>query len=121
MRINELLESVFSQHHDEEKKKDDELEFDLAEDISFYLNNNDDAYRRHMYPVVTKCINRIKSNQPTHPSIFKIAVLKGFKDYSDEFPQRQLPVKLDDKMCEEICKELHEELCKHVEEGKYKD
>ncbi len=122
MRVNELLESVTSSLEKElDQENEEKLDYDLAEDIVFFMNHNDDAYRRHTFPAVTKCLERIKSNQKTHPSIFKIAVLKSFKDYSNEFPDRLLPTTLDEKICEEACKKMHEETCKYAEEGKYKD
>jgi hypothetical protein len=122
MRVNELLESVTSSLEKElDQANEEKLDYDLVEDLVFFMNHNDDAYRRHTFPAVTKCLERIKSNQKTHPSIFKIAVLKGFKDYSTEFPDRLLPTTLDEKVCEEACKKMHEETCKYAEEGKYKD
>lgn len=122
MRINELLESVeIDLDNRGEQNDNDKLDYDLADDLVFFMNNNDETYRRHTFPAVTKCLDRINSNQNTHPSIFKIAVLKGFKDYANEFPDRRLPETIDDKLCMAACKKMHEETCKHAEEGKYKD
>ena len=123
MRIKDLLESVdidLDRHADEENKKD-ELDYDLVEDLVFFMNHDDDAYRRHTFPAITKCLDQIKANRSTHPGLFKIAVLKSFKDYANEYPDRLLPETLDDKMCVEACKKMHEETCKYAEEGKYKD
>lgn len=122
MRINELLESVdIDLDRNKQNSKDNELDFDLVEDLAFFLNNDDDTYRRNTYPSIHKCISRIQSKQKTHPSIFKIGVLKGYKDYLNKYGRRELPDVLDEKVCEEVCKKMHEETCKHVEEGKYKD
>ena len=122
MRIDELLESVdidFDRKNGEDKEE--KLDYDLVEDLVFFMNHDDDTYRRHTFPAVTKCLDRIKENKGTHPSLFKIAVLKSFKEYANEYPDRLLPDELDDEECEEACKKIHEEVCKHADEGKYKD
>jgi hypothetical protein len=122
MRINELLESVEIDLDNKGEHNDrDELDYDLADDLVFFMNHNDDVYRRYTFPAVTKCLDRINANKNTHPSLFKIAVLQSFKDYANEYPDRKLPESLDDKLCLAACKKIHEETCKHAEEGKYKD
>ena len=118
MRIDELLESVDIDLEKGHKKEG--LDFDLAGDLVYFMNHDDDTYRRNTYPAITRCLEKIKSNARTHPSIFRTAVLKSFKDYTAEFPRREIPDELDDKVAEAACKLLHDETCKHAEEGKYK-
>jgi hypothetical protein len=122
MRIDELLESVdIDADRKEQNSTDNKDDFDLAEDLVFFLNNDDDAYRRYTYPAIGKCVDSIKANKSTHPSIFKIAVLRGYKDYINKYDLTKLPDVLDEKICDAVCKKMHEDTCKHVEEGKYKD
>ena len=122
MRINELLDSVeIDLDRGEQNSKDKGLDFDLVEDLVFFLNNDDDTYRRNTYPAIHKCLTRIKSRQKTHPSLFKIAALKGYKDYVNKYDLNELPDALDEEVCAEVCKKMHEDTCKHAEEGKYKD
>lgn len=126
MRIRELLENKNWDEADKvvdntESNQDDGLEFDLVEDLVFYMNNDDDAYRRHMYPSILKCIHNIENKIPTKPSMFKVAVSECFKSYSKQFPVRGIPDELDEEQLSEICEKLHDDVCKHASEGKYKD
>lgn len=123
MRIRELLEGKDFNDIDFVRQDGDEqtLDYDLAEDLIHYLNNDDQLYRRLVYPVVHKCVENIKANKKVNPSIFKHVALEAYKSYVQKFPIRLLPNDLEDEMCTEVCKKMHEDLCKHVEEGKYKD
>jgi len=123
MRITELLEnnnfkdSNFVNLQDGKR----EINYDLSEDIAFYMHNDDDTYRRHMYPAIAKCIESIRSNKKVNPDIFKTAVQESYKNYIKKFPIRELPDDISEDVCKEICGKIHEELCQHYEEGKYKD
>ena len=119
MRIRELLEAKDFNDLDFVKKDGDKssIDYDLVEDLVFFMNNDDNVYRRHVYPAVVKCTNSIKSNQSTTPIIFKRAVLDSYKAYAKEYPIRELPSDIDQDTCEEVCSKMHEEVCKHVEES----
>ena len=123
MRIRELLEG----------KKFNDLEFvnqgedgtginyDLVEDLAFFMHNDDDIYRRHVYPSVAKCIDGMKSKKQINPAIFKLAVEESYRNYIKKFPIKQLPASLDEEQCLEVCKKLHDDFCKDYDDGKYKD
>lgn len=123
MRINELLEGKdfndldFVKHNEDGK----EIDFDLAEDIVFHMNNDDDTYRKHVYPSVTKCLSVIKSKKKSSPDIFKDAVIESYKSYIKEYPLRELPDELDEKTLKEACKKMYDEVLGHHRDGKYKD
>lgn len=123
MRIIELLEGKnfndlqFVKITDDEGNK--ELDFDLTDDLIFFMNNNDEAYRRHLHPIVAKCMNRLKSKKSVKPSIFEPAIIECYKMYKEEFPIRELPQSLDEKLCNEVCDKIHEEVCQHIKDGKY--
>ena len=85
------------------------------------MNNDDDTYRRHVYPAITKCVQGIKSNTEPSPNIFKTAVLKSYNNYIQEYPIRELPDQIDHETCEAVCSKMHEEVCKDYSEGKTKD
>ena len=123
MRIRELLENKDFNDLEFVKKNghSEELDYDLVEDLIHYMNEDDDAYRRHIYPVVSKCINSMKANRKTDSSVFKNAVAECYKTYIKKFPIRQLQDNLEDDLLRETCKKMYEETCKHFEEGKYKD
>jgi oligoendopeptidase F len=123
MRIKELLEGKHFNDLDFVKKNPtgNEIDFDLVEDLTFFMNNDDETYRRHVYPSIAKCIAQSKGNKKIDPNIFKNAALEGYKKYVTEFPIRELPDTLDRKMCEKVCEKLHDNFRKHFSDGKYKD
>lgn len=125
MRIRELLESKDYKDLDAmfkpEGDEDDGIGYDLLEDLTFFMNNDDDAYRRHLYPALVKCIHLVNSKQKTNPSLFHEAVKESYKEYLKKFPKRELPDELDEKMFKEACEKLHEEIRDHITDGKYKD
>ena len=123
MRIKELLENKEFNDLDFVKNdgKSEELDYDLVEDLIHYMNEDDDIYRRHLYPVVSDCIQKMDSNRKTNASIFKNAVSECYKSYVTKFPIRQLKDDIEDDILREACKRIYEETCKHYEEGKYKD
>ena len=123
MRITELLEGKTFNDLDFIKQNNDkkEIDYDLAEDLIYFMQNNDDVYRRHVYPSIAKCIEAFKHKKNTKPSIFKSAVLDSYNNYVKEFPIRELPHSLDNSVCEEICSKIHEEICQQIQDGKYKD
>ena len=124
MRIKELLEGKNFNDLDFVKTKNDsgekELDFDLADDLIFYMNNDDDVYRKHVHPVIAKCVNGKKDNMEINPSAFANAVKECYNSYLEEYPIRELPDSLDNKTLKEICEKFHEEVHKHIENGKYK-
>lgn len=123
MRIYELLEgnigdlSNFVKHGDGKN----DIDYDIAEDMMHYMNNNDRIYRRYMYPIVEQCIRFMKLKKSTGPEMFKGAVQECYDSYLTDYPIRELPNDLDDSTCKAICKKIYEQLCKDIEEGKYKD
>jgi hypothetical protein len=124
MRIRDLFEHIdIDKDKKFVKKTGDktELNFDLIEDVSFFMHHDDDSYRRHVYPSVVRCLERLKKKQPTNHSIFEKAVRECYKSYVRKFPMRELPDDLNEAMCTKICKKLHSDLQKDVQEGKYKD
>jgi hypothetical protein len=124
MRIRELLEGKqfndldFVQHNEDGSR---ELAFDVAEDLRFFMANNDSVYRKHVYPSIANCVDRLESSRATSPTLFKLAVEESYKEYIREFPLRDLPDDIDEAVCNETCNQMHEEICKEYQEGKYKD
>ena len=123
MRITELLEGKNFNDLDFVNQEGDkrELNFDLVEDLTFFLNNDDNLYRRHIYPAVNKCLDGIKHNKKVSPDVFKSAAMEGYKNYVRQYPIRELPNDLSEELCNKICKKMHEDVYKYHEEGKYKD
>jgi len=104
MRINELLEHIEDKNHN---GIDDKLEFDLADDLMFYINSDDNIYRRHVYPSIMK--HQQKAGQDSQ-SLFSDAVCKAYESYSNKFPIRQLPKELPAEIREQVCNMLMQNL-----------
>lgn len=123
MRITELLEGKDIKELDfvEKDKDGSKINYDLVEDLVFFMNQDDDVYRRHIYPIIAKCVKQSKLKQKIDPMIFKSAVLEGYSQYIDEYPLKELPEKIEDKTCKAVCKKMIEEFKEHYSDGKYKD
>ena len=126
MRITELLENHQQNNDDFVKKNNDnggvEYTFHIPEDLVYFMHNNDEVYRRYIYPAIIKCTRIIKANKKPNPSIFKDAVNKAYSVYLKEFPIRELPNTLDEidkSLCAETCKLLNDEICQHIYNGDY--
>ena len=123
MRIRELLEGTKFKHDDfvEHDGDDTKLAYDLVEDLTFFMHNNDNVYRRHLYPKIAKCIEVANSKGNINPMMFKDAATEGYKEYIKEYPVSLLPEELDDKTCKKVCEKIYDEFKNHHKEGKYKD
>lgn len=120
MRIKELLEGKKFNDMDWVSRTEDgsELNYDLIEDLIFFMNNDDDTYRRHVYPSVARCVENFKTKK-TSPSLFADAVKESYKIYVQKYPIRELPIDLDTDICNEACKKMYEEVCKNISDGRY--
>lgn len=123
MRIIELLEGTNFNDVNFVKQNGDkrEIDFDLADDLIHFMNNDDDVYRRQTHPAIMRCVDRISRKQPTSPNIFKPAIENSYKLYLKKYPIRELPDSIEEKQCAEVCKKMHEEVCEQIKDGKYKD
>jgi hypothetical protein len=123
MRIQELLENAAFKEDNFIKKsgEKEEIDYDLADDLVHFMHNDDHVYRRHVYPVIVKCIGLLKHKKPTQSKMFAEAIKECYKAYSKKFPIRVLPESLEEDQLKEACEKIHSELLKHVKDGKYKD
>ena len=123
MRIQELLEGKDFDGTEFVDVKGDkrEINYDLPDDLIHFMHNDDDVYRRHLYPVLAKNLDQVKAKKKTSASSFKPAVDKSYSLYIKKFPIRELDPQLDEKLCERICNKLHDEFKEHIADGKYKD
>ena len=121
MRITDLLENAHFKSEEFVKQTDDgnEIDFDLTEDLVFFLNNDDDAYRRHLLPAVHKFIDIQKAGKEPKYNIFKTAVADGYKRYTQQYPMRELPDDIDTKTWKAACKQLFDQLSKDMKDGHY--
>jgi hypothetical protein len=123
MRINELLEGKYFNDLEFVKNNGDkkDIDYDLVEDLAFFMNNDDDVFRNHVYHSVAKCESKLAKNQKTDASMFKTAVLESYKKYAEEYPIRELPIELDSKTCDAVCKKIHEDVVKRNSSSNKRD
>lgn len=121
MRIKELFENAYFKSEDFTKQTDNgsEIDFDLADDLVYFLNNDDDTYRRCLLPAVYKFIDLKKADKEPKYTIFKSAVAKGYERYTDKYPMRELPSEIDKKSWKAACKQLFDQISKDMEDGEY--
>ena len=118
MRIEELFENT---NFDDSKfinEKDGSIDYDLAEDLVFFMNNDDDVYRRSVYPAIVKYSSALEKRKPVNPSVFKQAALESYRSYTEKYPIRTLPSELDEELCNEVCELMFKEIS---EAGKDKE
>jgi hypothetical protein len=121
MRITDLLENAHFKSEEFIKQTDDgnEIDYDLVDDLIFYLNNDDDVYRRCLLPAVHKFIDLQKNDKDLKYTIFKSAVANGYKEYIKQYPIRELPSTIDTKVWRGVCKKLFDNISKDMEDGQY--
>jgi|688.fasta_scaffold113841_3 hypothetical protein len=121
MRITDLLENAHFKSEEFIKKTNDgnEIDYDLIDDLVFYLNNDDNVYRHHLLPTIHKFIDLQKADKEIKYTIFKSAVAKGYKEYIKQYPIRELPNTIDSKSWRAVCKKLFNDISKDMEDGHY--
>jgi hypothetical protein len=124
MRIRDLFENKDIDKDLQFIKKDGdkrEIDYDLVEDLAFFMNHDDDTYRRHVYPAIEDCLDGIRNKKKVSSSIFANAVKESYKNYIKKYPLRELPDDLEEELYTKACKKMREDVYTHHEEGKYKD
>jgi hypothetical protein len=124
MQIKELLESLLFKEKDFVEPKEDgkrEINFDLADDLIFFMENDDTVHRRFVFPAVDDFIKLKKNNGSPKPSVFKEAARHSYKQYIKKFPIRELPDEISEDILKQVCEKMYEEISKQIEEGKHKD
>jgi len=120
MKITELTESTIFNQNDFIDGKD-ELNFDLSDDLLFFINNDDKIYRKHLHPIIIQCVDRIKDNKLCHHTMFKPVIKHGYKIYIKKFPLRQLHDDMDDDILKDACMKLYSQITSHINDGHYDD
>jgi len=123
MRIRELFEGGFFKDSDFTTAKDGgrEINFDIVDDLAHFMDQDDHAYRRHTHPCITKFVELKNSKKDPKPGIFEPAVKECYKLYIKKFPIRELPDKMDEETCNQVCEKLYNDHSEHHSAGKYKD
>jgi hypothetical protein len=111
MLIKEMLDAP------EPGKK--ELGYDLKDDLTFFMNNDPDFYRKDYFPTMLKFKKYCKNGKNVQARAFESLVNRAYEVYQNKFQVEGLEDKLDKDMCEAICSHIHETETKNIEEGHY--
>lgn len=109
MRIDELF-------NPEQYKKED---FDLKDDLIFYMNNQPEFYRKHYYPAMCKFKECYDKDIEINPRAFGKLVERAYNLYLKEFPIKGLNETLDKDIFEEVCAEIHKTELENIKQGHY--
>ena len=87
MRIQELLEGKKFDDLDFVTKENGKrsINFDLAEDLIHFMNQDDDVYRRHTYPAIANCLDKMSKKSKPNTKMFEPAVKESYKLSLEDF------------------------------------
>ena len=94
-------------------------DFDLKDDLIFYMNNQPDFYRKHYFPTMLKFKKCYDKGQNVSPRAFKGLVEKAYNMYTAEFPVQGLAEKIDKDIFEKVCSEIHSTELENIKDGQY--
>ena len=98
MKIFEILDKP------SETKK---LDFDLVEDLIFFIYNDQEFYRTRFYPAEVKFKKLANAGTTPRPSSFKSIVQDAYAKYYDKFKTEGLSSSLPDEALSQTCSKLH--------------
>lgn len=107
---------IFELFNPENFKKED---FDLKDDLIFYMNSQPEFYRKQFYPTMCKFKTMHESGKNVSPTAFKSLVEKAFQSYKNEFPVEGIEKSLTKEFMEEICAEIHKVELENIKQGHY--
>jgi hypothetical protein len=111
-----IQEMIFSQPNTEKK----ELGFDLKDDLSFFMNNDPEFYRKKYYPTILKLKKYVKDDKTVGPRAFEGLVNYAYECYRNKFNTVEgLSESLDKEILESLCKHILESEVKNIKDGQY--
>ena len=84
-------------------------EFDLTDDLIFFMRNDPQFYRKDFHPFQQKFIKHCDADRSVSPKAFIPIVKKAFETYKDMFPVEGLEDRLTEQNLQEICEKLQSE------------
>lgn len=86
-----------------------EVDFDLHDDLAFFMQNDPEFYRKDYFPFLDKFHSSCKKGNELSPAIFKNVVLRGYNDYKKKFPVEGLENSLSMEDLKEVCTKMYKE------------
>jgi len=110
MLIKEMLDTTAIEN---------ELGYDLKDDLTFFMNNDPEFYRKSYFPTMLKFKKYCKEGKKIQPKAFRKLVNDAYDIYKSKFQVEGLMDELEEETCESICEYILEIETKNVEEGQY--
>lgn len=85
-------------------------EFDVADDIVFFMNTDADIFRRNLYPAKVKYKVELKKNREGADRVLCDAIQKSYKTYLEKFNLKTLPSTIDKDVLTNACSKLKEQI-----------
>lgn len=82
------------------------LEFDLHDDLMFFMNNDPDFYRKEYYPFLNRFKHHCNQGHTVTPKAFMRVVKAAYESYKNKFPLPNLDESLEETDLQEICEKL---------------
>lgn len=95
---------VFEIFGQEENKK---LDFDLHDDLMFFMDNDPQFYRTKYFPFLSKFKEYTKSGKTVTPKAFRKIVIRAYEDYQKKFNVKELNSTLSEDEVDAIAEKLH--------------
>lgn len=84
-----------------------ELDYDLHDDLIYFMNADPEFYRSNYYPIQHRFQGHCEAGRNVDPMAFKAIIQKAYENYKSKFPLPQLKEQLDEEELTEICEKLH--------------
>lgn len=98
----------------------EEIDFDLQDDLIYFMNADPDFYRYQYFPLQTKFHQYCNAGKGVSPKAFKAVITKAYESYKKQFQLPTLEDTLNEDTLDEICEKLHNQELKHFQEQKQK-
>jgi hypothetical protein len=94
-------------------------EYDVAEDLIFFMNNDPMFYRQNYYPSMLKFMDCNKSGKPFESSSLRPMVKKAYEMYFHRFPVKNLQKEIDSELLDGVCSKIYETELENIKTGHY--
>jgi hypothetical protein len=103
-----------------QSKEESGLDFDLQDDLIFFMNNDPDFYRKEFHPFLTKYNRHCDAGRQVSPKAFFPIVKKAYEEYQSKFQVEKLDADLSEDTLTGICEVLNGQCMQNYQEEKKK-
>lgn len=97
---------------------DDTNDFDVVEDLIFFINNDPQFYKNRYYPELQEFQRMVKKGMPIGVQFFAELVNDAYRKYTKMYDLHDLPEKLSKQDLHDICGALYDQEVDDIEDIK---